>query len=192
MQKNIVCGLIALLCAGSLTSCIYTRTVLKDIERPLKDLSEQPLRALKPASSLDLCFVKTRGGDINFVPVKRKAGVLRKSKLESAVRALLEGPTADEISEGLGSEIPRGTILLGMNERDGAIELNLSKRFASGAGVDSFETRMEQLARTVTSVVGNQPVFVNVEGKRLDMTPGDGLEVKQPINTCEAKRTINM
>ena len=160
---------------------------LKNIPEPLKDIQRQ----LKSSSSsdLDLCFVKVQNGDLTYVPVARRSGVQRKSKLESAVRALLDGPNSDELASGVGTEIPRGTILLGMDESNGAIELNLSKRFASGAGVDSFETRLEQLSRTCTAIVGNQPVYLNVEGKRLNMTPGDGIEVRQPINNVLTSST---
>lgn len=157
----------------SLSSCTQTRTFLQDVEKPLATAS---------LTSLDLCFVKSKDGDVKLINVKRKAGILRKNKLETAVRALLDGPTAEESADGYGSEIPRGTILLGMNESDGNIELNLSHRFASNGGVDSIETRLAQIARTVKTVVGNQPVFLNVEGRRLTMTPGEGVEVQQPIN----------
>jgi len=50
---------------------------------------------------------------------------------------------------------------------DDDFEIDLSKRFASGGGEASMETRLEQLKRTVISVVGNRKVFLNVEGKRL-------------------------
>lgn len=164
-----------LISAASLSSCTQTRTILTDIEKDIK-------KPLQSVTSLDLTFVKSESGEVNLVGVKRKSGVLRKNKLESAVRALLDGPTAEEIASGLGSEIPRGTILLGMNENNGAIELNLSKRFASNGGIESIETRIAQVAQTVKTAVGSQPVYLNVEGQRLTVTPGEGVEVKQPIN----------
>lgn len=94
---------------------------------------------------------------------------------------LLEGPTAREENAGLGTEIPRGTILIDLKHNAKNVELNLSRRFASGGGTDSFETRLEQLRRTVASAA-EAPVYLNVEGKRLNVSEGEGIEIKQPIN----------
>ncbi len=124
----------------------------------------------------------SKNGELSLVNVKRSA-LAATNKLEDAIRCLLAGPSTEEISRGLGSEIPRGTILLGLSEKNGAIELNLSRRFASGGGIDSIETRLEQVSRTVRAVAGRKPVYLNVEGKRLNMTPGEGIEIRQPINS---------
>lgn len=124
-------------------------------------------------------LVKSNATDMLLVPVSRKLGA---ASVQSAVKALLEGPYDEESKQGLGSEIPRGTVLLGVDENDKQIEINLSKRFASGGGTDSIETRLEQLSKTVRPIAGEKPVYLNVENKRLTMTPGEGIEVRQPIN----------
>lgn len=98
-----------------------------------------------------------------------------------AVEELLQGPSSNEEHSGLGTEIPRGTILLGV-ERNGAnVELNLSRRFATGGGASSFETRIEQLRRTVMTAA-DAPVYLSVEGKRLNISEGEGIEIRQPLN----------
>lgn len=160
------------------SSCSFTPTILKD---PVHSLGHS-LEQSEGESVFDLCFVKSEDGNLDLVKIKRKAGILRKNKLETAVRALLDGPTAEECASGLGSEIPRGTILLGMNEANGSIELNLSHRFSANGSGDSIQTRVEQIARTVKSIETKEPVYLNIEGQRLTMTPGEGLEVHQPIN----------
>ena len=101
--------------------------------------------------------------------------------MRECISELLYGPTQQEAQAGLGSEIPRGTVLIGVTKDDGRIELNLSRRFATG-GEDSIATRLEQLRRTVAGAAGNRKVFLDVEGKRLTEAGGEGLEVKQPIN----------
>lgn len=141
-------------------------------------LNELPGNPLKFASS-NVWFVKSKNGKINLVAVKRAA--LGKSQLETAVHELLDGPNSSESADGLGSEIPRGTLLLGVAERNDEVELNLSQRFATEGGIDSFQTRLEQLSRTVSSAC-RKPVYLDVEGKRLNMTQGEGIEVHQPIN----------
>lgn len=133
-----------------------------------------------PKSKSSVWFVRVAKGGIKLAPVSRP--ISGRNKLEAAVQALLEGPSSQEIASGFASEIPRGTILLGLNEKDGGIELNLSRRFAISGAADSMETRLQQLSRTVAASADGRPVFLNVEGRRLTVTQGEGLEVKQPIN----------
>lgn len=123
-------------------------------------------------------LVKSNQTDMVLVPVPRQSA----NSVNTAVKALLDGPTAEEARKGFGSEIPRGTILLDVIENEKRIEINLSRRFASGGGTRSIETRLQQLSKTVRPLAGDKPVFLNVESRRLSMTPGEGIEVKQPIN----------
>lgn len=131
-------------------------------------------------NEVQVWFTKVNGADLQLVPVSRR--LAKGDALEFAVEELLKGPTPAESDTGLASEIPKGAILLGSTHEGDDIELNLSKRFASGGGSTSFTTRMEQLSRTVKDIAGTSSVYLNVEGERLLESSGDGLEVKQPIN----------
>ncbi len=125
-------------------------------------------------------FVKAEGEDLTLVPVVRsKTGG---DPVESAVSQLLAGPDDSESKEGISSEIPRGTILLGIEKEGDKIEVNLSQRFTSGGGPLSIQTRLDQLAKTVNKVAGESKVFLSIEGDRLSANQIDGLEIKQPIN----------
>lgn len=163
-------SLTAVIAAFSLSACT-TRTVLND----LNDFAQD-----RPSSKeMHVWFVKPSGEELRLVSVIRERG--SGELLSQSVEELLRGPTDKEISSGIGSEIPRGTILLGIDKKGDQVELNLSRRFASGGGT-SLETRLEQLRRTVAESAGDKKVFLSVEGQRLSATAGDGLEVKQPIN----------
>lgn len=168
---SFICFL-ALVATLPLASCSFQRMILKD--------SGIKAHVSSPA---DICFTRLRNGEISYVSVKRH-GIERDSQdLALAIKLLLDGPTSAELQTGIGSEIPKGTVLLSVRRSKGAIVLDLSRRFSSGGGLESIESRLEQLARTVRSVAGpNVPVYLNVEGRRLSMTPGEGVEVKQPIN----------
>jgi len=103
------------------------------------------------------------------------------------VGELVNGPSKAEEAEGLGSEVPLGTVLISVaNAKDGGIVINLSRHFLAGSGAESFDLRMEQLKRTVNDVMagagGGEKVFLNVEGERLTEATGDGIDVVQPIN----------
>lgn len=128
--------------------------------------------------AVKIWLLKEKRGTLHLVPVMRN--VAGGDKLRECISELLYGPTRQEAQSGLTSEIPRGTVLIGVTQHDGEVVLNLSRRFASG-GEDSFTTRLEQLRRTVAGAAGERKVFLDVEGKRLTEAGIAGLEVKQPI-----------
>lgn len=186
------------LCVALLNACVH-RTVLDDLpakaipgisrfnapvhqalERGSIEARQLIQEAEKVAAKKEtsIWLVKSNQTDMVLVPVPRKGA----ASVNGAVKALLDGPSEAESQNGYGSEIPRGTVLLDVKESDKAIEINLSRRFASGGGTSSIETRLQQLSKTVRPIAGEKPVFLNVENRRLTMTPGEGIEVKQPIN----------
>jgi spore germination protein GerM len=129
---------------------------------------------------LNVWFVKSKASGLEMVSVIRKAS--RQDLLQQSVQELLEGPDAEEERAGLGTEIPRGTILLGMSRKGNDIEINLSRRFAAGGGSTSFLARLDQLRKTVSAPAGSNDVYLSVEGKRLNVEEGEGIEIHQPIN----------
>lgn len=162
---------------STLSSCGGVFPIPGGASEKVVQASVAPARA---RSEVQVWFTKVNGTDLELVPVSRR--MAQGDALEFAVAELLKGPTSAESDTGIASEIPKGAILLGSTHEGDSIELNLSKRFASGGGSTSFTTRMEQLARTVKDVAGTSKVYLNVEGQRLLESSGDGLEVKQPIN----------
>ncbi len=128
---------------------------------------------------IQVWFVSTANGEVSVVPVERS--LRGGDTLKDGVEELLRGPDDSEAASGMASEIPRGTILLGINRDGNEIEINLSKRFSSGGGPDSVEARLEQLAKTVKSVVPDAEVYVDVEGQRLTASSIDGIEINQPL-----------
>jgi spore germination protein GerM len=144
--------------------------------------------ARKPpaAGEMQVFFVKAVGDKIDFAPVERKVqglcGTGERDYLEFVCRELLKGPSGTEAAAGLASEIPRAAVLICVQEQSGSLIVDLSKHFVQGGGLESFETRMEQLRHTVSQKPIKHKVFLNIEGQRLTETPGEGLEIKQPLN----------
>jgi spore germination protein GerM len=132
------------------------------------------------ARVLKVWFVKPDAAGSRLASVDRKAG--QGDRLQQAVQELLEGPDNAEEHSGLGSEIPRGTILLGVKRKGNDVELNLSRRFASSGGSTSFLTRLDQLKKTISEPAGSSNVYLSVEGRRLNVEEGEGIEIRQPIN----------
>lgn len=169
----------AVACSAVLLTGCAERKILTGSAMPENPQAEQAVQAELLGNSAEIWFVKPGSESLELVKVNRK--LAGKDKLEAALTELLRGPTGEEESQGLASEIPKGTILLGVRPLDDDYEIDLSRRFAASGGGASMETRMEQLKRTVASVVGEHKVFLNVEGKRL-VASSDGLEIQQPIN----------
>lgn len=154
------------------------RTVLSEY-LPERVKSGQAPRS-RNSHNLSIYFVRSGASGAEMVTAKRSFS--GKDELAEALQLLLNGPTANEAVAGFGSEIPAGTVLIGVNREKDKVTIDLSRRFAMGGGIESFETRMEQLKRTVKSCGEPLPVFLTVEGKLLTITEGEGIEVKQPIN----------
>lgn len=97
--------------------------------------------------------------------------------LAAAFQNLLSGPT-----EGTGSTtIPSGTKLLSLKTDNDTIRVNLSEEFTSGGGTTSMMGRMGQIIYTATAINPNAKVYIDVNGKQLDVLGGEGLELEQPM-----------
>lgn len=128
---------------------------------------------------VEIYFAKKSGEELELVAVRRP--IRGDNQLKDTIEELLRGPTPEEEKEGLLSEIPKGTILLGIRDFEGDYEIDLSKRFSTGS-ISSMQTRLDQMTKTVSPLAGEKKIYLDVEGKRLDASSFDGLEIKQPIN----------
>lgn len=178
----------ALVIVMGLSSCASQRAALSDGPVPKK--SKKVVNARLAGTSPKVWFVRpTADGVLQQVACDRSdlkeatGSDAVTQAVKQSVEELLKGPSAQEAESGLGSEIPKGTVLIGVaTDADGNIVIDLSKRFVTGGGISSFEARMEQLRQTADLAAGGRKVFLNVEGQRLVQATGEGIEVKQPIN----------
>jgi spore germination protein GerM len=136
---------------------------------------------VKPSESGDLASVSFARGSFSEPAVGED---LICARVEDAVKELLKGPSTQEAGEGIGSEVPKGTVFISVSrdKATGGIVLNLSRRFVTGGGIDSFQARMKQLSLTCRKAADGEKVYLNVEGQRLERATGEGIEVEQPIN----------
>jgi len=175
VMRLLVAAPVVLAVASFTTSCGLERTVLSSRDVHSQVVEKEPSQ---PAQ-IRVWFVKNRNDSLQLVPVVRDTTEV--DRLKDSINELLRGPSPEEESDGLLSEIPRGTVLIDVKDNGEDIELNLSRRFSSGGGT-SLDTRLQQLSKTVTEVVGEKRVYLDIEGERLTTAGGDGLEIKQPIN----------
>ncbi|MBE9003545.1 GerMN domain-containing protein [Fortiea sp. LEGE XX443] len=98
--------------------------------------------------------------------------------LEKAFQALLEGPSKSTDST---TTIPKGTKLLGLRVKGDEVHVNLSDSFTSGGGSTSMVGRVGQVVYTASSLNPKAKVYIDVNGKPLDVLGGEGVELQQPL-----------
>ena len=130
-------------------------------------------------------FVKSKASQSVLEATTRPAPA-NSDSIQVAVKALLTGPSEDEKHEGFFSEIPAGTKLISVKHNPKAIRIDLSKEFSEGGGSNAMDMRLEQLVHTVTAIEKKVPIFLDINGKQLDILGGEGIQVNQPINKGSA------
>jgi spore germination protein GerM len=89
--------------------------------------------------------------------------------------------SAGKPDDKLTSTIPVGTKLLSAKVKSDGIHVDLSKEFTQGFGATSMIGRLGQVVYTATAQNPDAPVWITVEGKKLEVLGDVGVEVRQPI-----------
>ncbi|WP_392530338.1 GerMN domain-containing protein [Nostoc sp. C117] len=123
-------------------------------------------------------WLRPKEKNVALVPQPVKvASILPNQALEAAFQSLLAGPT-----EGTDSTtIPKGTKLLGLKSDKDEVHVNLSEDFTSGGGSTSMIGRVGQVVYTATTLNPKAKVYIDVNGKPLDVLGGEGVELQQPL-----------
>jgi sporulation and spore germination protein/immunoglobulin-like protein involved in spore germination len=98
----------------------------------------------------------------------------------AALAELLAGAEFDR-EQGIRTEIPKDTRLLGLTIADGTATVNLSQEFESGYWGPSKGGRLAQVVYTLTRFSTVQRVVVHVNGKPTEEFRGQGLEGDRPL-----------
>jgi spore germination protein GerM len=153
-------------------------------QQPDKPIQSNPSQDNPPQVGVEktanIYLLKSTGNKIEIVPqsVKIKAGGDKPSQiLEAAFTTLLSTTNIGDVS----STIPKGTKLITIKTENDGIYVNLSQEFISGGGSASMTGRIGQVVYTGTTLDENGKVFIQVDGKLLDVLGGEGLELEQPL-----------
>jgi germination protein M len=95
---------------------------------------------------------------------------------DAALAALLEGPDGFETDIGMGTEIPDGTELLGVEVDDGTATVDLSSDFEAGGGSLSMQMRVAQVVFTLTALDDVESVTITLDGDAVDGIGGEGVQ----------------
>jgi spore germination protein GerM len=70
---------------------------------------------------------------------------------------------------------------LGLKAENNDIHVNLSANFTTGGGSTSMMGRVGQVVYTATSLNPKAKVYIEVNGKLLEVLGGEGVELQQPL-----------
>ena len=113
-------------------------------------------------------------------PAPRTAPAGTKAVLRAALEALLKGPSADEKADGLSTQVPSGTGLLGVTVNANVAVVDLSGTFDSGGGTLSMTNRLAQVVFTATQFPGVDAVTFKIRGKTVKVFGGEGIIIDRP------------
>ncbi|MBD2207408.1 GerMN domain-containing protein [Calothrix sp. FACHB-1219] len=130
-------------------------------------------------------WLKDNGKSLELAPQPVQIAAAQPNQvLEKAFASLLAGPTEGSDS----TTIPNGTKLLGLTVNNDEIRVNLSEEFTSGGGSSSMVGRVGQVVYTATTVNPNAKVYIDVNGKKLDLLGGEGVVLDQPVTRESFKK----
>ncbi|MGH2416236.1 MAG: GerMN domain-containing protein, partial [Microcystaceae cyanobacterium] len=148
------------------------------IDKPQKQpVAKQPL----PEERVKIYWLKVTETKTQLLPsvvtIQQKSAN-KHEVLEMALKDLLAGPPDASHT----TTIPQGTKLLGVTTAKNGVHINLSQEFTTGGGSDSMIGRLAQILYTATSLDPEGQVWIDVEGKPLELLgEGDGIIVDQPM-----------
>jgi len=115
-------------------------------------------------------------------PVSRQIETREKPPLRETLKILFAGPTSEEKSRGLSSNIPLGTELLNIEMKDKIAYLDFSEEIESGGGTSSMEGRLREIVYTATQFPEIEKVCFLIDGKEVRVFSGEGItEVEKPL-----------
>lgn len=103
------------------------------------------------------------------------------TKIKASIKYLLEGPTKEERTSGVYSELPKGVKLLAVKETPEKIIVDLSSNFEQGGGTDGLYKRIYQLIKTAKKNTTTN-VYLYINGKQADVVGGEGIMINQPLS----------
>jgi germination protein M len=107
----------------------------------------------------------------------------------AALGDLLVGPSTAEHDDGVGTQIPDGTELLGLAIDHGIATVDLTSEYESGGGTASMTMRLAQVVCTLDQFPTVRGVLFQLDGQAVDVLGGEGIVIDHPLR-CRDYRDL--
>lgn len=144
------------------------------------------VRTLNRVPNTLLYFV--RSGSTTFTlqsAPRRLPQAEREAHLERTLQALIDGPTPEEEAQGLSSNLPAATQVLGLRLSGREVRVDLSSAFSAGGGSAEMQGRLFQLFYTLTQPSYVDSVRLSIEGVPVSVFSGEGILIDSPWRRAE-------
>ena len=151
------------------------------IKEPVKNSTNQQ----RNEQTANIYWLRSQENRLDLVPQPLKIAANQPQQvLKSAFETLLAGPKEATDS----TTIPEGTKLLGLKTENNDIHVNLSENFTTGGGSTSMMGRVGQVVYTATTLNPKANVYIEVNGKPLEVLGGEGVEIEQPLTRASFQK----
>jgi spore germination protein GerM len=143
---------------------------------------EEPGPTLRRTRESKLYYIRvTEDGTIYPQAVTREV-YYTDSPMTETLKALLSGPTIEELNMGLLNLIPEGTELRSAWVKNGIAYLNFNEQFRfNPMGVEGFMAQLQQIVFSVTEFSTIEEVQILIEGERVQYLGGEGIYIGEPL-----------
>lgn len=179
----------ALLTAGVGAAWLMRNSTVSSPTTPVQTASPspKPIQSV-PEEKVQVYWLNNVNNKIEVVPsaITIKDADKQSEILEGAIKSLLVGP----VDKAFTTTIPKGTKLRNVSLEANGVRVDLSKEFTKGGGSASMTGRVAQVLYTATSLDPAAKVWIEVEGKPLEVLGGEGLELEQPLTRENFKKNF--
>lgn len=177
----VVAGLsAALVTAGSGAAWWAWHSILSSPTPPTPPTAQSPKPAQPPVEeTVQVYWLNNADNKLEVVPNAMTLKNTDQSSeiLEAALKQLLAGP----VNPAFTTTIPEGTKLRNVSIKPDGVHVDLSEEFTNGGGSASMTGRVAQVLYTASTLDPATKVWIQVEGKPLDVLGGEGIELEQPL-----------
>jgi spore germination protein GerM len=178
---GVIAGISAVLLAGGGGAAwLGWNSIMTSTKTPVQTTAQSP-QPVQPSSEEKVQIYWLNNVD-NKIEVVSSSIILKDADqpseiLEGALKSLLTGPADPAFS----TTIPQGTKLREVSLKADGVHVDLSEEFTTGGGSASMTGRVAQVLYTASSLDPTAKVWINVEGKPLEVLGGEGLMIDQPL-----------
>jgi len=177
---GVVAGISAVILATGGAGWFAVNSILSSSTKPIAT-TPQSGNSVRPSTEVkvQVYWLNNINNRIEVIPssITLKDAAQPSEIIDGALKSLLNGPANPAVT----TTIPLGTKLRKLSVSVDGIHVDLSQDFTTGGGSASMTGRVAQILYTATTLNPTAQVWIEVEGKPLEILGGEGLMLDQPL-----------